>query len=149
MYNCVVMRERGSDKRDRESLCSGQWWSVLFGVGFMGQRWEAHVGPYRCILGCTQRECLMRRERRGGVTTCCKSRRICGRTQVRMCNSLYKLWPFICVRCVCEGLYLDLWSLLLSLPNSSSATTSSWAERFPYLGERWGEQFLAMLVDIF
>lgn len=32
-----------------------------------------------------------------------------------------------------EHLYLDLWSLLLSPPNSSSATTSSWAERFPYL----------------
>lgn len=97
MYNCVAMREREETvTRETEIAC------VPVGdghcLGFMGQRWEAHVGPCRCIVGCTQRECSMRRERRGGVTTCCKSLRTCGRTQGRMSNSSHKWLPFMCVQ---------------------------------------------------
>lgn len=83
MYNCVAMEIKKTETAYvalSDGLCF-----VFFsgGVGFMGQTWEAHVGPCRRTVGCTRRECPRRWGRRGGVTTCCRSRQVYGKNTKR------------------------------------------------------------------
>lgn len=133
--------------RDRVCLSFGQWWSSV-GVSFKGQRhalappgalWDTLRGNARERWG---------RMREGGVTTC-RIRRICTNTSEENkrlapdSKTTFQTLPedkdkeFFNPDSS-EDVYLDLWSLLLSTPYRSSATMSSWVERFPYLGHRPG-----------
>lgn len=87
------MREMwDGDKRDRESLC----FPVSDGrVQGSGRRGTCRPLP-GASLDPTWRECPMRRERGGGVTTC-RSRRICRGTSGGMCNRSYEGSAITCV----------------------------------------------------
>lgn len=83
MYNCVAVVEIKKTETAYVALSDGLCFVFFWGVGFMGQTWEAHVGPCRRTVGCTRRECPRRWGRRGGVTTCCRSRQVYGKNTKR------------------------------------------------------------------
>lgn len=83
MYNCVAVEIKKTETAYvalSDGLCLFFLWG---GVRFMDQTWEAHVGPCRRTVGCTRRECPRRWGRRGGVTTCCRSRQVYGKNTKR------------------------------------------------------------------
>lgn len=82
MYNCVAVEIKKTETA-YVALSDGLCFVFFGGIGFMGQTWEAHVGPCRHTVGCTRRECPRRWGRHGGVTTCCRSRQVYGKNTKR------------------------------------------------------------------
>lgn len=156
IVNHVQLCRGGGDKEDRDSLCRAQWWSLFcFFWGGLGSwvRRERHMSaPAGALWDAPAGNAREGEEGVGEsphVVGVVKSMAKTQKENENISISLMIPWNYSSY-CFQPGLYLDLWSLLLSLPNRSSATTSSWAERLPYLvGKGQMSHFQPYLSTIF